>query len=241
MGVVNLIKDILIILIVYIPPLVLFFKLSYKHINKFIIFLISFVYILVSVLFTQNFIPFIFTIIDILYLKKNKDILPELYSYDYYNYGFNLKRFKVLKGLKYSVYSYIGMIIVSAIFGTIFYLMKFNLKEQEIVNIMSKMPAYQFLIMIPVVVIFAPIVEEFVFRWFISEKLLKNRLGNILGMIFSSILFGLIHYNLRAFPVLVWIGLFNCYLIKKEGYWYAVFNHSVFNLINAIVMFVGKI
>lgn len=241
MGVINLIKDILIILIVYIPPLVLFFKLSYKNINKFIVFLISFIYIGVSVLFTQNFIPFIFTIVDILYLKKNKDILPELYSYDYYNYGFNLKKFKVLKGLKYSIYSYIGMMIISSISAIIFYLLKFNLKEQEIVSIMSKMSVYQFIIMVPVVVIFAPIVEEFVFRWFISEKLLKNKAGNILGIILSSSLFGLIHYNLRAFPVLVWIGLFNCYLIKKEGYWYAVFNHSMFNLINAIVMFIGKI
>jgi membrane protease YdiL (CAAX protease family) len=116
-----------------------------------------------------------------------------------------------------------------------------NLKEQEIVLELMNVPLRKFVYMIPILVVFAPIVEEFTFRWLLFEKIFRPRIGFYAAAILSSVMFALIHFNLRALPVLISIGLINCYLIDKKGYWYAVFNHFVFNMVSTLYMLIQKI
>ncbi|ABS34417.1 CPBP family intramembrane metalloprotease [Clostridium botulinum] len=240
----ELIKSILTFIILWIPPIILFFRIKPKKSNIFISVIIFIVYIIGS-LFTQNFFPFVLTLMDIFQLRKRYGLSEEFHEFkyndDYHRFKFNISSFSFIKGIQYALISYLGYILIMIIFNIISNSLKLNLKEQDVVTWLSSMPLNKFLIVIPVTVIFAPVAEEFVFRWYIFEKLLNKRLGIVLAAIISSILFGIVHFNVKVFPALVFIAVFNCYLIHKEGFWYAVFNHFVFNFVNTTMIFLTKL
>jgi len=227
----NIIKDILIIAIVYIPPLAVYSKFwREKDRSMLLLVLISLVYVGASI-FTQNLCPFILVLLNIGFIKMTED---------YTKYKFSLKGFKFLKGLKYSFYSYAITIFLSFITAVVLDHFGIQQQQQDIVTWMADMPLAWFLVTIPVAVVFAPVVEEFVFRWFFFEKLFRKRIGFIAGALLSSMIFAAIHYDIQALPMILGIGLFNCWLIDKHGYWYAVLNHSVFNSITVFVLLLQK-
>jgi membrane protease YdiL (CAAX protease family) len=231
----DLIENIVVYTFTYIPPLIIYIRFWRKiDRSKSIIIIISMIY-MVAAVFTQNILPFILVVFNIIYLRNQNE------NEDYERYKFSIKNFSFFKGLKYSFYSYFVTIIISA--ATLYLLSRFNvqLKEQEVVTWMANMSLINFLITVPVALIFAPVLEEFVFRWFFFEKVFKNRFGLYGSALLSSIIFATVHFNLKAFPMILWIGLFNCYLIEKKGYWYAVFNHIAFNSITVIVLLLQKI
>jgi uncharacterized protein len=241
------IQNILVFIFLYIPPLIFFLENSLKRgINKFILIIISIVYLCLSIS-TQNLLPFIVVIINIRYLRKNTSTLGEDYrnSYeeisDYYRFNFNIKNLKFSKALKYAMEAYGAAILVGIVVTLLLTSYNVNLKEQEIVRDLMKVSIDKFLYMIPIMIIFAPVVEEFTFRWLLFEKLFKPRLGIYFSAILSSLIFAMVHFNLRSLPVLITIGLINCYLIEKKGYWYAVFSHFFFNSINTFLMLFQKI
>ncbi|MBL4935735.1 CPBP family intramembrane metalloprotease [Clostridium sp. YIM B02515] len=242
-------QNILVFIFLYIPPLLFFLKYSLRrNINKILLFIISVLYIILAV-YTQNILPFILVLINIRYIRVNdtygiynsNDSYYTDLSKDYYRYNFSLKSFNIFKGLKYAAESYGLTIAVNIIVALIISLSKSNLKEQEIVRQLMDTSINKFVYMIPVMVIFAPIVEEFTFRWLLFEKIFKPRIGICFSAILSSILFSMVHFNIRVFPVLITIGLINCYLIEKKGYWYAVFNHLIFNTVSTVAMLMQKI
>ncbi len=106
---------------------------------------------------------------------------------------------------------------------------------------MTNMSLNKLVFMVPVVVIFAPVLEEFVFRWIFLEKIFKSRLGVLGAALLSSLMFSLVHFNINVFFIILWIGIYNCYLIHKKGYWYAVINHAVFNSVTMISLIYSKI
>ncbi|MBU5485397.1 CPBP family intramembrane metalloprotease [Clostridium sp. MSJ-11] len=201
--------------------------------NKFLLFIISIIYLALS-LFTQNLLPFILVLICIKYIKEE-------WEDDYYSYGFNLNNFKLLKAIKYSIFSYICTMIIGMIALIIFDSFKISIKEQEVITRMTELPLKRYIINMPIIVIFAPVVEEFIFRWLFFEKIFKDRIGIYISAILTSLIFSMVHFNLMSFPSIFWIGLFNCYLIHKHGYWYAVFNHGFFNSISAFVLLFQKL
>jgi uncharacterized protein len=240
-------QNILVFIFLYIPPLIFFFNSSLKRgINKFLLIIISIVYLFLSIS-TQNLLPFIIVIINIKYLKKSSVSITEDYEYradeenDYNKYNFNIKKFRIIKGLKYAIETYGITIIMGIIITVILTTYKINLNEQEIVKDLMKVSIDKFLYMIPIMIIFAPVVEEFTFRWLLFEKLFKPKLGIFFSAILSSLIFAMVHFNLRSIPILISIGLINCYLIERKGYWYAVFNHLFFNSINTFMMLFQKI
>jgi uncharacterized protein len=241
------IQNILVFIFLYIPPLIFFFNCSLKRgINKFLLIIISVAYLFLSIS-TQNLLPFIIVIINIRYLKKYSISAIEDYGYrideeyDYSKYNFNIKSFKISKGLKYAIETYGITIVMGIVITVILTNYNVNLKEQEIVRDLMKVSIDKFLYMIPIMIIFAPVVEEFTFRWLLFEKLFKPKLGIYFSAILSSLIFAMVHFNLRSIPILITIGLINCYLIEKKGYWYAVFNHLFFNSINVFLMLFQKI
>lgn len=228
----NIIKDLLVICLVYIPPLLVYSNfLRKKDRNVILLFLIGTLYIIMSI-FTQNLLPFILVLLNIRFLKTTDD---------YETYNFRLGNLKIFRGLKYSFYSYAITICISIATLIVLNYLGIPQQKQEIVNWMAEMPLIQFLLTVPVAVIFAPVVEEFVFRWFFFEKVFKKRIGFWAGAFLSSFIFAAIHYDIQSFPMILAIGIFNCYLIDKHGYWYAVLNHSVFNSITVAALILQKL
>ncbi len=226
----DIIKNALVFVLVYVPPLLVFIKFWRKDKrNNVILLIISVLYIILSI-FTENFIPFIFVVINLWYIKHTDEF-----------YKFDFKNFKIFEAFKMVFIFYLAAFFISAIETTVLSNFKLQLQQQEIVTHMANMPLGKFLIMIPIVIIFAPVLEEFVFRWLIFEKIFAKRIGIYLGAFLSSFLFAVIHFSLNAFPIILWIGLYNCYLIYKKGYWYAVFNHFAFNSVTVIALLLQKL
>ncbi|MBC2579816.1 CPBP family intramembrane glutamic endopeptidase [Clostridium sp. DJ247] len=258
---IDILKDALVFLFVYMPPLLLFWRFWKERDRSYILLiLISIIYIILS-LITQNLIPFIFVLLNIRYIRlsgcisnfsRNNQALQYGISYsgdsisnriagDYDRYNFSLKKFNIIYAIIFVFISYIIIILMSIVETSVITKFNIQVQQQEIVTIMTDMPLKAFLLVIPVVTIFAPVLEEFVFRWLLFERIFKPRIGVYLSAILSSITFAFVHFNLRAFPVLLFIGLYNCYLIHKKGYWYSVFNHFTFNSITTLALLLEKL
>lgn len=252
----NILKDILVFSIVFLPPLIIFARFwseRKKSIWKLII--ISLFYV-IAALFTQNFVPFVMVIIDISMIKQSLRFYDMRYETgesnesksisarckdDFLRFNFSIKNFRISSAILNSVYSYIIVMIVALLSNIIFYIYKLNPQQQDIVTWMSGLGLWEFLMMIPVAVIFAPVLEEFVFRWLIFEKLITPKIGVLFASVISSLIFATVHFNLHSFLILFCIGLFNCYLIHEKGFWYSVFNHSIFNFVTTFVLFLAKL
>lgn len=245
---VRYLQNFLIYIFLYIPPLIFFIRCCIKRrVNKLLLFGVGILYLTLA-MFSQNFLPFILVLMNIRFIKsEDNGIITDGYenyfnsSKDYIRYNFNIKNFKFLNGIAYGALTYSSTIVANIIIVMVLQAYNINLNEQEIVRELSKGSLNQLLYMFPMMVLFAPIVEEFTFRWLLFEKILRPRIGIYMAAFISSIMFSLIHFNLRSFPVIMLIGIINCYFIDKKGYWYAVFNHLVFNSVTAVIMLLQKI
>lgn len=229
----EIIKFIIVFIFVYIIPLVYYLKHSPSYRDKVIkTVFFSIGYIIISLFVNYNLIPFILVVLIILNMAKE--------DMNYSRFGFSLKDFKLGKAVFYSISSYAIIIMVNIISAII--IQNFNIKgqEQEVVEMLRKASFTYFLILGPMILIFAPVVEEFVFRYFLFEKIFTPRIGVLLSALLSSIFFALTHFNLLATPILLTVALINSYLIHKKGYWYAVFNHFIFNSVSFFSLFAEK-
>lgn len=228
----ELAKEILVFLLLVIPPLLVYIRF-WRERDKSVMLIsaISIAYILAAV-FTQNLMPFILVLFNIALMKGTEE---------FEKYGFNLKGFSILEGIGYSMFSYLITILVAVASLSAMNYFGIQQQEQEVVKWMTGLPLDKFWIAVPIAVAFAPVVEEFVFRWFFFEKLFRKRMGFAAGALLSSLIFAFIHFNIQAFPMILWIGIFNCYLIDKKGYWYAVLNHLFFNSITVFALLMSKI
>lgn len=242
------IKDLVTLLLVFLPPLIFYCRvLSLKNRHGAIMALLCILYC-ASIVFLQNTFPAIVVIMTIIAMKKfslqrefSGSALKNELGNDFNTLGFNIMGLNFAKALSYALGTYFFSIVLSLI--TLFILKKLGIKadDQDVIKLLKDADLNKFLLMIPVAVIFAPIVEEFVFRYLIFQKILKKKSGIYLAAIVSSLLFALVHFNLKAAIPIAFIGLMNCYLIEKEGYWYSVFNHMMFNLIPIVSMLILKL
>ncbi len=225
-------KDVMVFLLLILPPLLVYIRFwRERDRSRVLIFAISVLYIIAAI-FTQNLMPFVLVLFNIA-LMKGKEEFEE--------YGFSLNGFSLVKGIKYSVFSYFITIVVAIVSLSVMSSFGIQQEEQEVVKWMTDLPIELFWIAVPVAVVFAPVVEEFVFRWFFFERIFKKRIGLAAGAVLSSLIFAFIHFNVQAFPMILWIGLYNCYLIEKKGYWYSVFNHLMFNSVTVAALIMEKI
>lgn len=156
----DIIKDVLVFSIVYVPPFLVFSKFwRDKKKSNLLLVLIGIAY-MITCIFTENFIPFIFVLLNIRYLRHRDG-----------PYEFDIRRFKFFKALAAVVVFYLITIGISITETIILSNFRVELKQQDIVTHMANMSLNKFLIMIPVVIIFAPILEEFVFRWLLFKKI----------------------------------------------------------------------
>jgi uncharacterized protein len=241
-------QNLLVFIFLYIPPLLFFIRCSLKRgINRFLIFSITVFYLILAI-YTQNLMPFILVLLNIRFIRKaDNGLLTDGHrnyvgmSEEYVKYNFDIRSFKLLKAIKYAFITYGAAIVVNIIVNILITLYKLDLKEQEIVSQLYNGTLGQLLYMIPIMLIFAPVVEEFIFRWLLFEKVFKPRVGIFIAAVVSSLMFSLVHFNIRVFPILLIISFSNCYFIHKKGFWYAVFNHFVFNSVSVFAMLYEKI
>lgn len=252
----NILKDVLVLCIVFLPPLIIFARFwNERGKSKWKLIIISLIYV-ISTFFIQNLAPFIMVIMDISLIKQSlrfhdmryeTGVIDEdksisaICKNDFLRFNFSIKNFKISSAVLYSVYSYAIAMIIAFLSSVIFYIYNINSKEQDIITWMSGLNMWKFFIMVPVAVIFAPVLEEFVFRWLLFEKILAPKAHILLASLVSSLIFAAVHFNLRSFPILFCIGLFNCYLIHEKGFWYSVFNHSIFNFVTTFALFLAKL
>tara|TARA_B110000037_G_scaffold214519_1_gene270540 strand:- start:383 stop:1153 length:771 start_codon:yes stop_codon:yes gene_type:complete len=84
------------------------------------------------------------------------------------------------------------------------------------------------------IVVGAPLGEELLFRGGIF-RFLNSRISMPYAAIASSILFGLVHFNVYSFGPLVILGLAMCFVYYKTGSLFAnITLHAAFNLMNLI-------
>ncbi|GHU36286.1 hypothetical protein FACS1894105_06390 [Clostridia bacterium] len=84
------------------------------------------------------------------------------------------------------------------------------------------------------VVILAPLAEEFFFRYLILNRL--KRFGNTFAIIVSSIFFGFMHADLNAFFYATAVGLVLAYsAIKTKSVWFPVLLHMVINALSTAI------
>lgn len=240
----EVIINVFIIVLVYLIPLIAFTRnTKWRSYSKLINILISIAYIIMIFVLPSmqtNILPFILIIIMIIKMKGSTYLRD-----DYYSYKFSLKDFSLANAFKYAAFGYGIVFAISLISQIVLKLLNFQLKPQEVVDILAGYNVLKFLLAAPSAVIFAPIVEEYVFRYILFSKLLrgkfKGRLGFVISSIIVSLIFATVHYNLAALGMLFAISFYNCYLIEKRGFWYAAFNHFFVNMITTTLLFISKL
>lgn len=225
---IEILKDLSILIILAIPPWIIFLKYLKKKPNKFILFLLFILYMLAT-LFAQNLPPFILVIYMLIRegkIRKNEKLLKPLGN----------KKFEIIL---YSLAFKFFITIVTGIFAIL--LMKFGLtpKAQEVTNLFLDSSWFKIILLSIMTVIFAPIVEEFVFRHIFYNGF-RRRTNDLLAAVFSSALFMILHYNLLSSLATFVLGLFNCRIYDKYGYRAAVLNHFIFNLISVMILIALK-
>ncbi|MDR3644515.1 MAG: CPBP family intramembrane metalloprotease, partial [Clostridia bacterium] len=89
------------------------------------------------------------------------------------------------------------------------------------------------------VCVFAPIIEEFIFRGLIMRSLL--RFGSGFAIVMSSLLFAMLHGNLAQIPFAFIVGLsLGYFAYKLNSVWASVILHSFVNTTSTVIDFIQK-
>lgn len=226
-----------VIIFIYLIPLFLFIKYSRKYLKNYLISIITIIYIALSVVTINfNFMPLVIVILTLYYLKKDSFLKES----DYEKYNFSLKRFDSVEGIKLAGITLLITIIVSLLVQTIFKALNIPMDEQDIIKALREIELWKFMVLAVSGLIVAPIIEEFIFRWFFFEKLLRGRINIVVAGIISSLIFAVGHLSLVGFFSIFVLAMINCYVIEKYGYWYAVFNHFFFNFLSFFAIFIQR-
>ncbi len=225
-GLLDILKSISIILLLSIPPWVVFRGYVKNKMKRTWMVLVFAVYMILTY-FTQNFIPFVMVMIILFFNKKQqRDAEWEENEESYYLRPLGKRKIEVL------IYSLVFSVIIrllSAVYALLLQqLLKIQPKPQEVINIFMKKGWGTVTILVLMTVVFAPVLEEFIFRHILYRNISKKT-GRIWGAILSSLLFTLLHFNLAGTIAFFAVGVYNCYLYEKHGYRAAVLNHFIFN------------
>ncbi len=109
-------------------------------------------------------------------------------------------------------------------------------KPQEIVSEFMQSELFYKTVLFMLAVVLAPVVEEYVFRYFIYDRLLLPRMPALSAAVISAALFTLLHYNIGGVPTFFGLGLFCAYIYERYGYYGAVAAHGISNLVTALLL-----
>jgi membrane protease YdiL (CAAX protease family) len=108
-----------------------------------------------------------------------------------------------------------------------------QVEPQEIVKEFAVEEMYYKMLLFALVVVLAPFVEEYIFRYYIYDKLLLSRMPSLAAAIISSALFTMLHLNISGIPTFLGLGLYCTFVYERKGFYGAVITHMVSNLVTA--------
>lgn len=111
-------------------------------------------------------------------------------------------------------------------------------KPQEIVEEFAGGEMYYKVMLFILVVILAPFVEEYIFRYYIYDKLLLKSMPHAAAAIISTLIFTLLHFNISGIPTFLGLGLYCTFIYERKGFYGAVTAHLVSNLVTAALLIV---
>lgn len=186
-------------------------------------------------IFTENFIPFIVVILLLYRYHLHKVDDGESYMRDIDVWRFD--RHSVLNVTIATLVAKVLVTIINAIYISILSLIvKTEIQPQEVVTDFYESGFWPRFILFFVIVIFAPFVEEYVFRYFLYDKLFLPRMPRGFAAVLSAVIFTTAHYNLSGIPSFFGLALFCTYMYEKRGYFAAVTAHMAFNLSTVILL-----
>jgi len=195
-------------------------------------FLWTFVFIpyIISTTYTQNVLPF-FAVLITLYFIKNQRDEEEL---------FYLRSIKgqILYLIVLNIIFRLVVTLLSGIYANILIKLGFKLQMQDVMKLFIEKPWKEVIYLSIMTIVFAPILEEFIFRHILYRYF--SKVNKMFSAILTSFLFMLLHYNLAGSLSFFMFGLFNCYLYDKFGYKAAVFNHFLFNFTSVVLILIFK-
>ncbi|MGE5630314.1 MAG: lysostaphin resistance A-like protein [Caulobacteraceae bacterium] len=187
----------------------------------------------VPALFTQQLMPFLGVIVLLIWHHSKegndigiRDFNPWLTSFrDIAIVAVWAAIFKILISQLNKLYVY-----ALAVF------LKYEAVPQDIVGEFNRGELYYKVMLFILVVILAPFVEEYIFRYYIYDKVLLPQMPAAAAALISTLLFTLLHYNISGIPTFFGLGLFCTFMYEKKGYYGAVTTHMVSNLMTAILL-----
>ncbi|MCQ1528775.1 CPBP family intramembrane glutamic endopeptidase [Lutispora saccharofermentans] len=201
-------------------------------------------------IFTENFIPFIVVILLLYRYHLHKvncsegareDALGhkvdngESYMRDIDVWRFD--RHSVLNVTIATLVAKVLVTIINAIYiNMLSLIVKTEIQPQEVVTDFYESGFWPRFVLFFVIVIFAPFVEEYVFRYFLYDKLFLPRMPRGFAAVLSAVIFTTAHYNLSGIPSFFGLALFCTYMYEKRGYFAAVTAHMAFNLSTVILL-----
>jgi len=114
-------------------------------------------------------------------------------------------------------------------------------KPQEAVTLVKETSDVGLLVAMAVTaIIFAPITEELIFRGYLYP-VVKRFTDRWFASIFSGVLFGVIHFNVMALPMLALMGVILAVIYEKSGsLWVPIGCHAAFNATSVGLMLISR-
>jgi len=224
---------IFVFLIVNTPIYLQLYRVFLKDKNPFAIISLTALYWF-GAIFTENFIPFIAVslLLYFYHLIRDED---ESYMRD-----INVWKFDASSILNVTVMTLIVktlLTVVNAIYISILsHFINGEVQPQEVVTDFYESGFLIRFILFFVIVIFAPFVEEYVFRYFLYDKVFLPRMPRGFAAALSAAIFTIAHYNLSGIPTFFGLALFCIRMYEKKGYFAAVTAHMAFNLSTIILL-----
>ena len=114
-------------------------------------------------------------------------------------------------------------------------------KPQEAVTLVRETSDVGLLVAMAVTaIIFAPITEELIFRGYLYP-VVKRFTDRWFDSIFSGVLFGVIHFNVMALPMLALMGVILAVIYERSGsLWVPIGCHAAFNATSVGLMLISR-
>ena len=114
-------------------------------------------------------------------------------------------------------------------------------KPQEAVTLVRETSDVGLLVAMAVTaIIFAPITEELIFRGYLYP-VVKRFTDRWFASIFSGVLFGVIHFNVMALPMLALVGVILAVIYERSGsLWVPIGCHAAFNATSVGLMLISR-
>ena len=237
MDITRTVVFIFVFIIINIPIFVQLYNVFLKRFQNWQVIIISILY-WAGAVFTENLVPFIAVIILILCHHRKTREIDDLRSINIWSFNWNF-----IFGIGVlTLIIKVALTFVNTIYIVILnYFMNYDIKPQNVVTDFYHSNFNVKIILFFLIVVFAPFVEEYVFRYYLYDKIFLSYMPTAYASILSATIFTIAHYNAGGIPSFFGLALFCNYIYEKRGYYAAVTAHLVFNLSTLVLLLFVKI